>query len=48
MLAYLAAEDPQFMPRERRTIDQLRPDGTPHPWLKPDCKQPDRRTPPPQ
>ena len=48
MLAYLAAEDPQFMPRERRTIVQLRPDGTPHPWLTPACTQPDRRTPIPR
>lgn len=48
MLAYLASEDSQFMPRDRRTIDQLRADGTPHPWLKLDCTGPDRRTPPPQ
>ena len=48
MLAYLASEDRQFMPRDRRTVDQLRPDGTPHPWLKLDCTRPDRRTPPPE
>ena len=48
MLAYLASEDPQFMPRDRRTIFPVRRDGTPHPWLKPGCTLPDRRTPAPQ
>jgi len=48
MLAYLASEDPQFLPRDRRTLPQLRADGTPHPWLVPHCEAPDRRTPAPQ
>lgn len=48
MLAYLASEDRQFLPRARRTIPQARADGSPHPWLNPDCTQPDRRTPPAQ
>jgi hypothetical protein len=47
MLAYLASEDPQFLPRDRRTIFPVRRDGTAHPWLKLDCTPPDRRTPPP-
>jgi hypothetical protein len=48
MLAYLASEDPQFMPRDRRTIFPVGRDGTPHPWLRLDCTLPDRRTPAPR
>jgi len=48
MLAYLASEDPQYMPRDRRTVYPPRADGRPHPWLKLDCLHPDRRTPAPR
>ena len=48
MLAYLASEDPQLMPRERRTVYPPAAEGTPQRWLKPDCPAPDRRTPPPR
>ncbi|HYK11986.1 MAG TPA: M20/M25/M40 family metallo-hydrolase [Gemmatimonadales bacterium] len=45
MLAYLASEDPQFMPRDRRTVIPMNPDGTPQRWMRLDCTQPDRKTP---
>ena len=44
MLAYLAAEDPQLMPRDRRTVFPNRPDGTPGSW--PPCTDSPRSTPP--
>ena len=44
MLVYLAAEDPQWMPRDRRTVFPNRPDGTPGAW--PPCTDSPRATPP--
>ena len=44
MLAYLAAEDPQSMPRDRRTVFPNRPDGSPGGW--PPCTDSPRATPP--
>jgi Zn-dependent M28 family amino/carboxypeptidase len=41
MLTYLASEDPELMPRDRRT---LAPDGTPISW--PTCRDPMRTGPP--
>jgi len=46
MLAYLASEDQQFMPRDRRTIIQPGPDGRPHRFMTLECAPPERRTPP--
>ncbi len=45
MLAYLASEDPQFMPRDKRTVYPMNPDGTPQRWIQLDCTKPDRNTP---
>jgi len=41
MLAYLAAEDPETVPRERRVLP-VRPDGTPGQW--PGCPKPPRNS----
>jgi len=48
MLAYLASEDPQFMPRERRTIYPSPAADVRNAWLQPRCEPPDRRTPAPR
>ncbi len=45
MLVYLASEDPARMPREKRDVFPARQDGQPGAW--PDCRQPQRATPPP-
>lgn len=39
-LAYLAAEDPQFMPRERRVMPMNRQTGQQQPW--PRVQEPER------
>lgn len=45
MLVYLASEDTMPMPRGRRDVFPPRPNGQPGAW--PDCRQPQRTTPPP-
>ena len=40
-----AHEDPQFMPRERRTIYPSAAQNPRNAWLQPPCEPPDRRTP---
>lgn len=45
MLAYLASEDPQFMPRARRTIYPSAAQNPRNAWLQPRCEPPGRRTP---
>jgi carboxypeptidase Q len=44
MLVYLASEDSVRTPRERRDVFPARPNGQPGAW--PDCRQPQRSTPP--
>jgi Zn-dependent M28 family amino/carboxypeptidase len=45
MLVYLAAEDPERMPRARRDVFAPQPNGQPGAW--PACRQPQRSTPKP-
>jgi hypothetical protein len=45
MLVYLASEDSVRTPRDRRDVFPPRPNGQPGAW--PDCRQPQRSTPPP-
>jgi Zn-dependent M28 family amino/carboxypeptidase len=45
MLVYLASEDRERMPREKRDIFAQRANAQPGAW--PDCRQPQRSTPPP-
>jgi Zn-dependent M28 family amino/carboxypeptidase len=45
MLVYLASEDTTRMPRDKRDVFPPRPNGQPGAW--PDCRQPQRTTPPP-
>jgi hypothetical protein len=45
MLVHLASEDTTRMPRGKRDVFPLRPNGQPGAW--PDCQQPQRATPPP-
>ena len=45
MLVYLAAEDPERMPRVRRDVFAPQPNGQPGAW--PACRQPQRSTPAP-
>jgi carboxypeptidase Q len=45
MLVYLAAEDPQWMPRDRRDVFPERRNGQPGGW--PECAPPERKTPQP-
>jgi hypothetical protein len=44
MLAYLASEDPERVPRERRTVFQRGPGGQPGSW--PNCQPPQRSSTP--